>query len=441
MVTILNTSSTLRGSFRYNENKLEVGKAELISVQNYPGNSVGLSPEMKLKYLQKLAGLNSRTKVNAIHVSMNFAPGEQLEKEKLIEISKEYMKGIDFGDQPYLVYQHTDAGHPHLHIVSTNIQLGGTRIPLHNIENSSQNRPERQLKSNLVWFGQRIRNNLFIWQKKKIELARVYYGKTETKRAIGNVLQHVLKNYHYTSLPELNAVMKGYNVVADRGGEGSRIYQNRGLVYRVLYEKGEKVGVPIKASLFRFKATLDAVESRFVSHENARKPHLSVLKSAIDLTLLKAPKMGLDDLIQKLERQGIVLVKRENQQGRVYGLTYVDHRTRCVFNGSALGKSYSSKGMMERLEGIESHGLATRKVALDQGTGVNCRFQVTQNTKDSGAVNTYDLIQISSPLEAVVKAEETQSHLPFDWRKRKKRKEKTYLTRREECYGNADRRE
>jgi hypothetical protein len=43
------------------------------------------------------------------------------------------MEKIGFGDQPYLVYQHHDSGHPHIHVVTTNIERSGNRIKLHNI--------------------------------------------------------------------------------------------------------------------------------------------------------------------------------------------------------------------------------------------------------------------------------------------------------------------
>jgi len=36
----------------------------------------------------------------------------------------------------------------------------------------------------------------------------VQYGRSETKRAITNVLEVVLKNSKYSSLPELNAVLQ-----------------------------------------------------------------------------------------------------------------------------------------------------------------------------------------------------------------------------------------
>lgn len=69
----------------------------------------------------------------AVHISLNFHPGEKLTEETLKEIAHEYMERMGFGAQPYLVYQHFDAGHPHLHIVTTNIRRDGSRITLYRI--------------------------------------------------------------------------------------------------------------------------------------------------------------------------------------------------------------------------------------------------------------------------------------------------------------------
>jgi len=46
-------------------------------------------------------------------------------------------------------------------------------------------------------------------------------------------------------------------------------------------------------------------------------------------------------------------VVRSNSEGRVYGVTFIDHITRCVFNGSDLGKQYTAKGILDRLSQIE----------------------------------------------------------------------------------------
>ncbi|WP_192348850.1 relaxase/mobilization nuclease domain-containing protein [Algoriphagus sp. Y33] len=225
--------------------------AEFLLALNYPSKDAEQSVELRLKYLLKLAGLNSRTSVNAVNISLNFSPGEDFEKEKLQKIANEYMRGISFENQPYLVYKHTDAGHPNLHIVTTNIELDGKRIPLHNIGKLKSEPTRKAIEKQ---FGlvpaESQKQGLFI--AKPVAISRLEYGKSETKRTIGNVLQHVLNNYKFTSLPELNAVLSQYRILADRGREESRIFKNRGLVYQVLDDQGNKVGVPIKASSFLF---------------------------------------------------------------------------------------------------------------------------------------------------------------------------------------------
>jgi hypothetical protein len=43
-----------------------------------------------------------------------------------------------------------------------------------------------------------------------------------------------------------------------------------------------------------------------------------------------------------LEKQGISVLFRTNEQGRIYGATFIDHEQKCVFNGSRLGKEFSA---------------------------------------------------------------------------------------------------
>ncbi len=46
--------------------------------------------------------------------------------------------------------------------------------------------------------------------------------------------------------------------------------------------------------------------------------------------------------------RGIDVVFRENDEGRIYGATFIDHRNREVYNGSRLGKEFSANAF-ERL--------------------------------------------------------------------------------------------
>ena len=133
MVAIVHNSGSLRNALHYNENKVRQGIAACIHSMNYPKDTKWLSLKDKINRLEKLTMLNQQTKINSVHISLNFDPSEKLTEDKLKAITETYMRKIGFDEQPYMVYQHHDAGHPHLHIVTTNIKSDGKRIELHNL--------------------------------------------------------------------------------------------------------------------------------------------------------------------------------------------------------------------------------------------------------------------------------------------------------------------
>ena len=366
MVAVIFSSNSIRGIFHYNENKVKEGKAVCLDAVNYPLKAADMTSEMKLDRLKRHIELNPRVKVNAVHISLNFDPSERLPESSLREIADHYMARIGFGEQPYLLYQHHDAAHPHLHVVSTNIRSDGSRISLHNLGRvqSEAARKELEIEFNLVRAEDQKRKH---FQLKPVDARVVQYGKIDTKRAIGNVLAGVLTQYRYTSLAELNAVLNLYNVTADRGASTSRTYRSGGLSYRLLDEKGERIGVPIKASLFPGKPELKFLEGRFQLNKVRRKEHPIRLKSAIDRALFFHPRPSLPGMIRDLKKQGIDTVIRSNSEGHLYGITFVDHVRKTVFNGSDLGKNYSAQGIVERLMkvGEESH-LKVYSQSLDQ---------------------------------------------------------------------------
>src|SRR5690606_14418569 len=168
--------------FHYNENKVKEGVAECIGAENFPLNVEDMSLKMKLNFLLKRIELNENVKRNSVHISLNFDPSEiHLSKGKLMEIANTYMQQLGFGEQPYLVYQHYDAGHPHLHLVTTNIQSNGSRIDLHHlgIRKSEPARKEIEKMFGLVVADTHARKEAF--RLKLVDVKKVQYGRTETK--------------------------------------------------------------------------------------------------------------------------------------------------------------------------------------------------------------------------------------------------------------------
>lgn len=351
MVAVIKISKSLRNVLHYNENKIEKKVAKLIHSEGFAKDTETLTMWDKLKTFEKRNSLNERSESNMAHISLNFHAEDKLNEEKLKAIADAYMQKIGFGEQPYLVYQHFDAGHTHIHIAASLIRSDGTRIRTQNIGRNQSSDARIAIEKEFRLRSATATELKQAYELKPLNVPKVQYGRTETKRAITNVLDHVLPLYKYASLPELNAVLKLYNVMADTGSKESRIAKNGGLVYRVLNEQGEKVGVPIKASLIYNKPTLKSLQEKFTANKLLKEKYKQRIKNAIDYSIKRqADKISLKKLEEALKQESIRLVLRQNTEGRIYGLTFVDMQQKCVFNGSDLGKQYSAAAVLQRLE-------------------------------------------------------------------------------------------
>lgn len=414
MVARISAGKSIARMVNYNEHKVQQSKAVLIDAIHFGRDVNALSFSNKLKRFELLQQRNENVKTNAVHISLNFDISEKLEKEKLQQIASTYIDKIGFGEQPYLVYQHYDAGHPHIHIVTTNIRENGKRIDLHNIgrNQSEKARKEIELEFKLVQAESKKQQ-----QKQEVlpvSAQKVKYGQVETKKAIANVLNVVIDAYKYTSLHELNAVLKLYNVVADRGTKDSRTFQKRGLVYRVLDDNGNKIGAPIKASAFYNKPTLNNLEKKFLINDVRRQEHKQRLKVAIDFALIKRSQ-PIIELVKSLQKEQINAVIRQNDEGIIYGITYVDHKTKCVFNGSDLGKQYSAKGIIER---------CSTDLELKQDQSPTLKFQNTfhepTDYEEKLVPPKEKILELGQVLHQLMKPEQQGEYLPNEFKKKRK---------------------
>ena len=430
MVAVIKTGNSIHRIFNYNENKVRVGEAECIGAGNYPVDSDKMSLSMKLNRLLKQIELNENVTRNSVHISLNFHPSEShLSKDKLLEIAETYMEKIGFGKQPFLVYQHHDAGHPHIHLVSIKVRPDGSRIDMNNIGRNQSEQARKAIEKEFALINAEAQKKQEQYRLNPVSATKVMYGKSQTKMAIQNVLEAVLNQYRYTSLPELNAVLKQYNVMAERGSENSRVFQHNGLLYRILDADGNPIGVPIKASLFFNNPTLKSLQEKFKENEAKRMPYKSRIKNAIDM-FLAAKKATLPDLIKALEKQGIHVALRQNDTGLIYGITYVDHQTKCVFNGSVLGKQYSAKAIQERCQQkavpeqkLPPHS-AQEPIGLQpQATAFEAETKAHPNVMQITA----PLKEIENLLDTLLQTENTSNYLPHQLKKKRKKRRRKNL--------------
>ena len=291
------------------------------------------------------------TKKPVIHISLNPHPDDKLTDNQLADIGREYMERLGYGGQPYLIFKHEDIGRDHIHIVSLRVDCEGKLI-----KNSFEHKRSKEItellekKYGLIPAeGQK--------QKEPWKLTPVDPAQGNLKKQVSAVVKPLAATYKFQTLGEYRALLSLYNIGFEevKGEVKGKPY--RGLVYSALDKEGNKVGTTLKSSLFGKSVGYDGLEKQMVKSGEQIKPPGFRERTRIAVARAVNASNSENDLREKLKSLNIDLVLRRNDQGRIYGVTFIDHNDRCVFNGSRLGKEFSANVFNDRFGG-EKHEVA-----------------------------------------------------------------------------------
>jgi hypothetical protein len=348
MYAKIGTNKNISRTLGYHEQKIIHGKAELLLAANFLKDTEELSRKDKLFHFQRIISLNHRAQKVTLHIFLNFHPDETLSNQKMSTLAEEYMQMAGLGERPYLIYRHNDTIHPHMHVVSTTIKDNGRKMELHNLKFhiSDEITKELEIKHSLVkWEGHKNRQAEYAsW----INAQKIRYGQDPIHPAITNVLNVVIDKYKYTSLSELNAVLRLYNVRALAGRPDSRLYQKKGLLYCALNDKGRTVGQPIKASDFYNNPTLKNLENKFRLNQCLREPHRLRVTTAVDGLFVRQSLDLPAFRAALLQKEQITSVVQKDKSGQPQNIWYIDQKTHCIFDGADLGGRYTIAAIQQR---------------------------------------------------------------------------------------------
>jgi len=337
MVAKISSGSLLYGVLDYNQTKVDERLAKVIFTNRMiepKGGEYDISICMRSFEPYLLA--NQRTEKPVLHISINPDPKDNLSDEQLSEIAQTYMDKMGYGDQPFIVYKHEDIDRHHIHIVSLRVDESGRKLD-HNFEYKRSMDICRALEQQ-YGLVPAARNH----SKEGARLKAVDSGQGAVKRQVGNVIRPAAQGYHFLSLKEYKALLSFYNVHVEevRGEIKGKPY--RGLVFSALNSKREKVGNPLNASSFGKSVGIEALEKRIersveiIKQKGLKERSKKVIASAMES---HPDRAGFE---KELAKNGITVLFRENEQGRIYGATFIDHEQMVVFNGSRLGKEFSA---------------------------------------------------------------------------------------------------
>lgn len=340
MVAKISHGESLYGALTYNHEKVNAGTAQIISgnriitdTLGIPGNDLHLAILSFENYL--LA--NRQTEKPILHISLNPSLKDNLDDGQLAALAKEYMGKMNYGDQPYIVYLHKDTGRRHIHIVSTCVDGEGRKISDSYEWRRSMNAcRELEEKFSLEKIADKQKELSDIYLKK------VDFGSGDLKHQVSNTLKSILSDYRFQTFGEWNALLSLFNIEARtvRGEHNGELYN--GMVYPVTDESGKVVSVPFKSSLFGKQFGYEGLEKKMKKHGEDYKN--GKWEPSIHPLVAKAMKAAhsKEELISMLRKVGIDVVFRENEEGRTYGVTFIDHTKKEAYNGSRLGKEFSA---------------------------------------------------------------------------------------------------
>ena len=336
MIAKISATENLGGALGYNFKKVEKGEANiLLAAELYQSKEGRYTMEDVLADMEALIPKNCRTKKTVFHCSLNPHPDEKLSDEQLTQIAKEYMEALGYGNQPYIVFKHNDIAREHIHIVSLRINGEGKKI-----NDKFEKRRSKQITDALERKFGLIPSSKVIDKAMK-ETPKIDTTRGNIKEQVASTLRMVLKHYKFCSLGELNAILSRYHLAVEEVKTEFRGKKYDGLVYVPTDEKGNKAGTPIHASDIGRGVGYTAVQNRMQKSKQNVKPLIPTVRNKVLQTMRTSPNTE-KELRQRLEEQGLRVVIRKNESGRIYGITFIDDEQGVALNGSRLGKGYAA---------------------------------------------------------------------------------------------------
>lgn len=338
MVPNITSGSSFYGVIAYNKIKVDDGTAKVLWHPKIAADTSGNVPiENCVQAFEPYIALNSHVRKPVIHISLNPSPKDILSKEQMTVLAQEFMEKFGYGNQPYIVWLHEDIDRKHMHIVSARINEKGEKID----HNREAIRAQNICRDMEVKYG--LHPTLGEHSERELlSLQKVDYPKGDVKAQVKHTARTLLECYNCHSLAEYNTLLNLYNVTIYevRGSVDGKEYH--GIMYGVLDDDGQQAGTPFKSSKFGKVFGYEALQKKFAAtaekvkrNSLAERTRQEIVKAMQDISTKEA-------FARKLKDADIEVVYRINPEGRLYGITFIDHTNRTVFNGSRLGKAFSA---------------------------------------------------------------------------------------------------
>lgn len=375
MIAKISSTENLGGALGYNFKKMQHNEAVVLCVNELRKGFDGtFQMDKVLADMQRAIPEQCRTKKTVFHCSLNPHPDEKLTDEEFTQIAKEYMEALGYGKQPYIVFKHNDIAREHIHIVSLRVDFDGNKInDKYEGRRSKKITDALEKKYNLIPSSK-------VSERTTTETPKVNVVQGNIKEQVANTVRSAMKHYTFCSLGELNAVLRKYNLAVEEVKTEYRGKRYDGLVYVPTDDKGNKVSTPIHASDIGRGVGYAAVQNKMQKSKQMVKPLIPTVRRNVLEVMRTSP--GTEGILrQRLEEQGLRVVIRKNENGRIYGITFIDDERGITLNGSRLGKGYAANKFNEYFSNPENNPFLDESLYGKIDTALQQQMQTIQSNE------------------------------------------------------------
>lgn len=322
-------------SVKYNESKVDAGEASVLFTMNIP------DPSNPMATFEEYERGSLRCEKMSFHASIDPSVDDKMSDKDIEEFAKKLMEKLGYGDQPYIVYRHSDIDRVHYHIVSVRVDKEGRKIN----DSNERKRCHQILKDLTAEFGYKVGKG----QKKdsRAEEFGVYKGFTPKagnySSQIEMLVSHAMR-YHFTTEPQFRMLMNTLNVDFDykkRGGKESLVF----------YGLDPKSGRRCTGGISGKKLAVPSVEEIRKHTQDCKEEALKKEKGRVgSIVRSLLPHSSSEEHFRRmLEKTGISVHFSKTEDGRIFGATFIDHTAKCCFKASELHKITAAMFEEQRL--------------------------------------------------------------------------------------------
>lgn len=261
MIGKISTGKSFRGCLNYlHEGRLQQGKAlqdieeekkqaQVICYNQCFGNKKEL-----IQQFNEVRYLNPKLSKPVLHASLSFTHSDQLSNQDKIDIGKQMAKDFGFENNQYVVIEHSDRQHQHLHIVANRVGYDAKTV-------SDSNNYKRM--ANFCRSMERKH------QLEQVLSPRRFLSKEERMLPRQDIRKEALKEAIAKFLKQSTTMKEFQNKITAKGYE---VELGRGIAFtdaQAVRFKGSQVGYPL------LKIEKQLAQNRQMQQEEQQKPSLA----------------------------------------------------------------------------------------------------------------------------------------------------------------------